>query len=263
MHNGESPYMTAIDAIRKARESGVQTVFLSNAPRPREHVRAHLVEMGVPEELTDYVVTSGGLARDEVRREFVGAKLYHMGPETDSNTTAGLPVEFVAEPDAAEVILATGLDYHRVEDHRGWLASAAARKIPLLCANPDRVVHVGDKLFLCAGSVADLYERMGGDVHWFGKPTAYSLQSCLSECGLPLDTPGSNILMVGDSLQTDMAGAAAAGYRGLFIAGGIHREEYPSLEAAAEDGAVTVSAFQKIFGAGKAVPHAALKQLIW
>lgn len=263
MHNGESPYMTAIDAITRARLAGVKTVFLSNAPRPREHVRQHLIEMGVPGVLTDLVVTSGGLARDEVREQFVGAKLYHLGPESDHNTIEGLPVDIVDHPDKADIILATALDFPRVEDHRPLLANAATRGVPFLCANPDRVVHVGDKLWLCAGSVADLYERMGGEVHWFGKPTAFALQSCLSESDMPEDTPGSNILMIGDSLQTDMAGAAAAGYRGLFIAGGIHRDEYPDLEAAAEEGAVATEAFQKIFGAGKAVPHAAMKQLVW
>lgn len=263
MHNGESPYVAAVDAIKWARQAGIKTVFLSNAPRPRTHVRKHIEAMGVPSELTDLVVTSGGLARDEVREKYAGKKLYHLGPQTDHNTIDGLPVEQVSHPDDADIILATDLDFPRVEDHRPWLAAAAARGVPFLCANPDRVVHVGDKLYLCAGSVADLYARMGGDVHWFGKPTAVSLLSCLDECGLPAGTKKAAVLMIGDSLQTDMAGAAAAGFRGLFIAGGIHRDEYPEMVAAAENGAVPAAEFQKIFGAGKPVPHAAMKQLVW
>jgi len=263
MHNGESPYVSSIHAIQSARRAGLQTVFLSNAPRPRGHVRDHLIAMGVPEALTDFVVTSGGLARDEVRAKFSGSKLYHMGPASDHNTIEGLPVDLVDHPDDAEVILATDLDFPRVEDHRPWLAGAASRKVPFLCANPDRVVHVGDKLYLCAGSVADLYARMGGDVHWFGKPTPYSLLSCLGECGMAADTDPQTILMIGDSLQTDMAGAAAAGCKGLFIAGGIHRQEYPEILAAANGAEINVKSFRKIFGAGKAVPHAVMQQLIW
>jgi len=263
IHNGESPYMTAIDAILSARSSGVETVFLSNAPRPRTHVRQHLIDMGVPETLTNYVVTSGGLARDEVRAIFSGRKLYHMGPVTDHNTIDGLPVEFVDHPDDADVILATDLDFTRVEDHRPWLAKAASKKVPFLCANPDRVVHVGDKLYLCAGSVADLYARMGGEVHWFGKPTPYALRSCLSECKLPWDTDPSRILMIGDSLQTDMAGAKAAGYQGLFIAGGIHREDYPKVIAASENNHLSDEKFGQIFGSDKPMPNAIMKQLVW
>lgn len=263
LHNGESPYVTAINAIAAARMAGIETVFLSNAPRPRGFVRAHLLDMGVPEDLVNYVVTSGGLARDEVRAEFAGSKLYHLGPRSDQNTIDGLPVDLVDHPDDAEVILATDLDFKRVEDHRPWLAGAASRKVPFLCANPDRVVHVGDQLLLCAGSVADLYDRMGGEVHWFGKPTAFSLMSCIAECGLAQDTDPGSILMIGDSLQTDMAGAEAAGCRGLFIAGGIHRDDYPNILAAAEGGTVSTAEFRKIFGAGKAIPHAVMKQLVW
>jgi len=263
MHNGESPYVSAINAIAAARAEGIQTVFLSNAPRPRSHVRQHLVSMGVPKALTDYVVTSGGLARDEVRAQFSERKLYHLGPKDDHNTIEGLPVELVEHPDDAEVILATGLDYARVEDHRPWLAGAVSRNVPFLCANPDRIVHVGDKLYLCAGAVADLYERMGGEVHWFGKPTRFSLLSCLAECGLSADTDTSNILMIGDGLQTDMAGAQAVGCLGLFIAGGIHRDEFPDILKASENSALSVQDFISIFGAGKAIPHAVMKQLVW
>jgi len=39
-----------------------------------------------------------------------------------------------------------------------------ARKLFMVCANPDVVVERGDKLFYCAGSLADLYATMGGEV---------------------------------------------------------------------------------------------------
>ena len=263
MHDGIRLHASAVEAISAARKHGIKTVFLSNAPRPRSHVREHLISMGLPEDLTDLVVTSGGLARDEVREKFRGKKLYHLGPEGDRNTVEGLPVEEVLHPDDADVILATDLDYPDVEKHRAWLQRAAENRTPFLCANPDRIVHVGDKLYQCAGAVADVYDAMGGEVRWFGKPTAYALQSCLKECGLPDNTAKNRIMMIGDSLQTDMAGAAAAGYRGLFIAGGIHREEFPELERQAENGKVSVQQFRKIFGAGKAVPHAVMQQLNW
>jgi HAD superfamily hydrolase (TIGR01459 family) len=263
MHDGIRLERGAVAAISEARAAGLETVFLSNAPRPRTYVREHLLSMGLPAPLADKVVTSGGLARDEVREDYAGARLYHLGPESDRNTVLGLPVEEVAHPDEAEVILATDLDFSDIEAHRHWLQRAAEKGVPFLCANPDRMVHVGEKLYACAGAVADLYSEMGGEVHWFGKPTAKALRSCLKEAAMPQDTPGERIIMIGDSLQTDMAGAKAAGYRGLFITGGIHRGEAPVLAAAARDGHVSVAAFRKIFGAEKAVPHAAMDRLVW
>lgn len=263
MHDGLRLHADAVDAIQAARHGGTQTVFLSNAPRPRTYVREHLLDMGLPASLTDFVVTSGGLARDEVRDRYENARLYHLGPEGDRNTVEGLPVDEVSHPNDADIILATDLDFPDVEAHRPWLKAAAERGVPFLCANPDRIVHVGERLYPCAGAVADLYTAMGGDVHWFGKPTPQALRSCLREVGMDRDTPGARVMMVGDSLQTDMAGAGAAGYRGLFITGGIHRDEAPLLDQAANKGRVPVHSFRKIFGEEKAVPHAVMHALKW
>lgn len=263
MHNGLQVNPAAIEAITKVREAGVASVFLSNAPRPRYHVREQLMRMGMPEALTDYIVTSGGLARDAVRDHYVGAKLYHLGPEGDRNTVEGLPVDEVKHPDEADVILATDLDFRDVKKHRSWLKNACEREVPLLCANPDRVVHVGEKLYTCAGAVADLYEAMGGPVEWFGKPTAESLHTCVGERGLSSSIDSNRVIMIGDSLQTDITGARAAGYSSLFIAGGIHRAEWPLVEKALHQGELSKSAFHEIFGPAKPRPTYTMKFLEW
>jgi HAD superfamily hydrolase (TIGR01459 family) len=224
MHDGVNLHREAEKAISCARHAGVRTVFLSNAPRPREFVRQHLIEMGLDKGLTDFVVTSGGLARDEVRDHFSGANLYHMGPESDHNTIEGLPVSFVDHPDKADVIFATGLDFSMPEQHRDWLMMAAGRNTPLLCANPDRIVHVGDKLFYCAGIIADLYEEMQGPVKWYGKPMPYAFNACLKEVG-KAEVSADRVLMIGDSMQTDIAGAVGVGFKSLLVTSGIHRQD--------------------------------------
>ncbi len=263
MHNGVAPNAAAVEAIEKVRAAGVATIFLSNAPRPRFHVRNQLIAMGMPDALTDYIVTSGGLARDAVRARFDSAKLYHLGPDEDRNTVEGLPVNEVGHPDDAEVILATGLEHRDVEQHRSLLLAASEKQTPLLCANPDRVVHVGDKLFTCAGAVADFYQTMGGAVEWFGKPTPESLHTCVTERGLDAKTPGARVLMIGDSLQTDIAGAVAAGFNSLFVAGGIHRDEWPATFAALQNKHLPKGSFHGIFGDKKPMPTTIIETLVW
>lgn len=263
MHNGVTTNPDAVAAIIALRQAGVASVFLSNAPRPRYHVRDQLLAMGMPGNLTDYIVTSGGLARDAVRDRYRGARLYHLGPEGDRNTIEGLPVTEVNHPDEAEVILASGLDFRDMDRHREWLKNAGSRKVPLLCANPDRVVHVGDTLFTCAGAIADLYEDMGGPVEWFGKPTPEALHACLLERGMDANTRGDRILMIGDSLQTDIAGAIAAGFSSLFIAGGIHREEWPDVQSRLQKRQLSQDNFHSIFGGGKPVPSSICQHLVW
>ena len=103
------------------------------------------------------------------------------------------------------------------------LRRSLARDLPMICANPDLVVMHGTKLVLCAGALAEWYENEGGKVRWHGKPYRSVYDSCLALLGI---TDRSRVLAVGDSLRTDIAGAAAAGLDSLFVIGGIHADEF-------------------------------------
>ena len=227
LHNGETVHKEAVQALENMRATGIQTVFLTNAPKPRQHVRTMLIAMGVPSALCDNIVTSGGLARDEIRQSFKGANLFHIGcADFDRVTLEGLPVAIVNDVAAADVMLATGLSYETVKAHHAELSGALDKGIPLLCANPDRIVHVGENIWICAGAVGEEYEKMGGDVHWFGKPMLQAYEACIDEVGLNIEQVSPHkVLVIGDSLKTDIAGAKTAGYKSLLIAGGIHRDE--------------------------------------
>lgn len=256
MHDGLKLHTDAEAAIECARNAGVKTVFLSNAPRPRDYVRQHLTDMGLNQDLTDLVVTSGGLARDEVRDHFSGSNLYHIGPKSDHNTIEGLPVTLVDHPDKADVILATDLDFPDIERHRDYLQKAAANHIPFLCANPDRVVHVGQHLYYCAGAIADLYEAMGGTVRWYGKPVAQSFQACLKEVGM-MDVAADRVLMIGDSLKTDITGAINVGFESLLITNGIHRGELSALTDNLTVDTITEKEFDSALGEAALVKNEA------
>jgi ribonucleotide monophosphatase NagD (HAD superfamily) len=91
----------------------------------------------------------------------------------------------------------------------------------MLCANPDRIVVQGGQLILCCGSIAEEYERLGGNVFYHGKPYAAVYQPVLSL--LNGITP-SQILAIGDSLTTDIQGAQTVGMDSALIMSGIHLE---------------------------------------
>jgi ribonucleotide monophosphatase NagD (HAD superfamily) len=92
-----------------------------------------------------------------------------------------------------------------------------------VCANPDLVVIHDGRPALCAGALAEHYERIGGRVRWHGKPYPSVYDSCLALLGV---AERRRILAVGDSLRTDIAGAAGAGIASLLIAGGVHAAEF-------------------------------------
>src|SRR5262249_22760327 len=137
---------------------------------------------------------------------------------------AGLDLETATRPGAADFLLATGLASaaETVADYEPVLAEGAAHGRPMLCANPDlEVVRAGVREY-CAGALAARYEALGGQVLYVGKPHPAVYRTCLRYVG-PI--AGSRILAVGDSLRTDVAGAAGVGIDSLFVLGGIHAEE--------------------------------------
>ena len=91
----------------------------------------------------------------------------------------------------------------------------------MICANPDLIVNVGQKVTPCAGALAQRYEALGGEVYYHGKPHPGVYRRCLDH--LRLDP--SAVLAVGDSLLTDVAGANAASIDVAFATGGIHRHD--------------------------------------
>src|SRR5205085_10107181 len=107
-------------------------------------------------------------------------------------------------------------------DYRADLERWAQRDVHMHCLNPDRVVMRGGVLEACAGAIADLYEGLGGRVTWYGKPHETIYRHALHLAG---DPPASQVLAIGDSLQTDVLGAARMGFDVVFVTGGIHAGE--------------------------------------
>lgn len=227
LHNGQAAFPDAVDALVRHRQQGGHVVIVSNSPRLSRLVKAQIAGLGIGEAGYDRVITSGDLTRRRLETDFAGKTLFHLGPPADAATIEGPGMDKVGRPEAADVIVATGLLAETAEGHDDLLHPAAARQIPMLCANPDRVVQHGGALALCAGAVADRYERMGAPVHWLGKPAAPPYDACRALfAGMAGRHPESGqMLMIGDGLPTDISGAARQGIASLFIESGIHQAE--------------------------------------
>lgn len=229
LHDGHRAFAQACDALLRFRAGGGTVILLSNAPVPKERVAAMLDLRAVPREAWDDIVASGEIALRHIAQKGY-TRIFCIGPpERDAATFSRLAAERVAL-DEAQAILCTGLTDDRtetVDDYRPLLQGALRRRLPLVCANPDLVVDVGGQQFLCAGAIADLYERMDGEVFWAGKPhaNAYDAANAATEQIRGAPPSRARILAVGDSLRTDLKGAEAAGIDAIFVASGIHRDE--------------------------------------
>ena len=88
----------------------------------------------------------------------------------------------------------------------------------MICTNPDLIVDKGNERELCAGSVAMVFEKMGGEVVYFGKPYPEVYNQSI-------DNNDKKILSIGDNLNTDIKGANLLNYDSLLISNGVHKNE--------------------------------------
>lgn len=229
VHDGNVALPDANETLTRFRARGGTVVLVSNAPSPGPALVHVLDSKKVVRTAYDAIVSSGDLALMHIREKGF-ARVHQVGPGSRDGSfwrALGMPDSPIEEADAVAV---TGLVDDRRETpelYRPMLERALARRLPLVCVNPDLHVHVGADLLPCAGAIAAIYDEMGGEVYWAGKPhpVAYGTARRIGEERRAGPVANARILGVGDSVRTDLAAAKNAGVDALFIASGIHRDE--------------------------------------
>lgn len=257
VHNGLESFPDAREALHTFRANGGTVILITNAPRPADSVQRQLRKLGVEDDIYDAIVSSGDLTRNFIKSR-LGQSMYWIGPQRDNSIHRDLDAKF-APLEAADYIVCTGPfddETETAEDYRGTLMQALARKLTLVCANPDIIVERGDRLIYCAGAIAELYRELGGEVEFYGKPhrPIYDRAMALAKAKTGKDTPLERVLAIGDSVRTDLAGAHAYGIDCLFVARGIHAGEFEGIEQMEAD------AVKELFGHP---PKALMRELKW
>lgn len=234
LHNGKTPFPAAVSALQSFRQGGGSVVLLTNAPRPKSSIVSQLDGMGVPRDAWDEVVSSGDAAQFALVSGAVGRKVFHIGAPKDEPFFTDFSEDVAAyarsQPsitrvalDQAQGIVCTGLrdDLTEVpEDYRATLLMGKTLGLPMLCANPDIVVDMGDRRLWCAGALARDYQAMGGTALYFGKPHP-PIYDLARRRLAALRGGDPQILCIGDGVATDVQGGIAEGLDVLFITGGI------------------------------------------
>ena len=226
IHNGAERFPEACAALQRFAAERGPVILISNSPRPSRDVEQQLEQLQVPRDAWTTFVTSGDATRVLLRDRAPGPA-WRIGPDRDNILYEGLGLEFAGPQDAA-FIACTGPvndDWETPEGYRETLAEAADRGLTMICANPDRKVHRGDRLIWCGGALADLYGALGGEVIMAGKPYRPIYDLCLTDAVRLLGRAEGRALCIGDGLPTDIKGAQDRGLDCLFVAGGIHGEE--------------------------------------
>ena len=257
VHNGLEAFPEACAALQTYRQRGGTVILITNAPRPADSVQRQLHKLGVADDAYDAIVSSGDLTRQFVA-DHPGKKMFWIGMERHNSVHRGLdPV--IAPLEEADYIVCTGLfddETESAEDYRDMMLQARARKLPLVCANPDIVVERGDRLIYCAGAIAELYRELGGEVIFYGKPhrPIYERAMALAAERRGRPTPLDRVLAIGDSVRTDLTGALGFGIDCLFVTRGIHSEEFEGIDQ------LDPASVKELFGHP---PRALMRELRW
>jgi HAD superfamily hydrolase (TIGR01459 family) len=255
LHNGARAFAPACEACRTFRTGGGIVVLVSNAPRPFPAVMPHLASLGVPAEAYDTGITSGDVTR-RILEGWRGRSVLHIGPERDLGLFDGLDVR-LATADAAEAIVCSGLYDDTKEtpaDYATLFEALLARRLPMICANPDIKVERGGALIYCAGALAADYQARGGEVVYAGKPHLPIYQRALATIDALAGRPVAkeSVLAIGDGLDTDLAGAHAAGLASVYVASAVHAP-----------GGLDARVLDDLFADRPFAPIAALPALVW
>ncbi|KAM7489952.1 hypothetical protein LguiB_027436 [Lonicera macranthoides] len=239
LHDGKQPYPGAISTLEKLANYGAKMVIISNSSRRASTTMEKLKTLGFDPSLFVGAITSGELTYQHLERRedawfaALGRSCIHMTwNDRGAISLEGLGLKVVENVEEAEFVLAHGTEAlglssgascpMKVEDLEKILEKCAAKKIPMVVANPDFVTVEARALRVMPGTLAATYEKLGGEVKWMGKPDKIIYKSAMEMAGVE---EASECIAVGDSLHHDIKGANVAGIQSAFITGGIHANE--------------------------------------
>jgi len=229
LHDGERAYPGAIETISRLHARGARILLLSNTAKPEADNVAMLARMGFATELYEGIVTAGDDARDAVARDpdpfyrQLGPRCLPLTRPSERSLASCDGFKLVESVENADWLFLLSMEPPResVATWRPLLEQAAARRLPMVCGNPDlHRVSLTRGLLEAPGLVAASYEAMGREVRLHGKPQPRIYRTALARLGIP----GEQVLAIGDSLLHDIRGAISAGLDCAWIAGGVHAD---------------------------------------
>lgn len=211
-YRDNEPIAGARDAVESLRRAGIAVVFATNnATRTPEQTADKLRGLGFVV-APDEIMTSAIAAADMIEP---GSRCMVIGMQGLRDAVTARGCELVDDPSLADVVV-TGLDRELTYDKlvRGTRALLAGARF--IASNADHSFPAADGISPGAGVImAALETATGRSAEVAGKPQAPLFEAAAARL------PAGPVLMVGDKVETDIAGAAALGWDTALVLTGV------------------------------------------
>jgi len=241
IHDGRELYPGVIETLSALKNSGKKVCFLSNAPRRSRKVADQLRELGIRDEFYEFVITSGEAAHlflhdnQNLGYSRFGSKFFYIGPSRDFGLLDDLEYHPVEKINDADFFLVTGFENEdsTIDEMLPLIVEAKKRNLEMVCVNPDlRVVRKSGEEAICAGALAAYYEKIGGKVCYFGKPYEAVFEAVFKKFSIASKT---NVVVIGDGIETDILGAERFGLDCVLVLGGIYSKNLTKYNSSSYD----------------------------
>lgn len=226
IHNGKNLYPNAEKIFKDLLEEDKLIYVISNSGKKSSDNITRLQQMGAENILKTEIITSGDvclhyLSENKNPCKDLGLKFFPIGIDYPLlNDTQFKKVSNIN--DANFLLLTSTYGFYDFEDTLSLMRTAIKLEIPLVCSNPDILGISGNNVHLSTGDLALYYKKNGGKTYFFGKP-GVEIYDFVQSKSL---RHKNEMIMIGDSLFNDIAGANNFGIDSLLIKNGIHKKNF-------------------------------------
>lgn len=215
LHDGEDLIPETVDVIEQLSKNNKEVFFLTNAPHRSTFIMEQLKQLGIPDSFYRGIFTAGDqthhcLETHAIKSHaYLGKTCYFIGSKSMEDILPSPEYERSWDIESADFLLVAGPESATgtLDNYKSLLQNASKRGIPMVCSNPDLFVYKKDNLEIRAGQLAAFYENLGSKVFYHGKPHQETYDLVFKKLRGIIK---SRILVVGDSMLTDVTGANGA-----------------------------------------------------
>lgn len=229
---GQGISKAVLKQMERLKEKGKTIIILSNSSASSAASEKKYAKKGLLKGVHyDKILTSGEYASEVVRRGKLpvqGRKMFVFGTANFGRPEDKLPdmfkgtgytvVDNLSEADFiyCGVPQINGEDRTVLEDFIPKIKECLDSGLTMVCSNPDYRANEGGRFVVRSGLISKVYNELGGNTIVFGKPGSGMYNVALRGLNVPKD----KVLMVGDTLRTDILGAVHAGIKSCLVVEG-------------------------------------------